>query len=208
MRATKSCIEPGCTNPVSGLSRRCPKHGRRARSHPRSWKRIREEVLGRDSLCRHCRFRLATEVEQIVPGSGYEVSNLRGVCWHCYRRARRDQRTERTLTQQIGSVGDEPPAGCGVVVVTRGPASSGKRFVLDGTPMVAGRQPDSGVRLSDSTVSRQHAEFSQDDGKFVVRDLGSLNGTYVNNKRVDSAVLTRGDEVHIGAFRLAFFTTL
>ena len=56
------------------------------------------------------------------------------------------------------------------------------------------------------TVSRRHAEFRRDAGEFVVVDVGSLNGTYVNREPVDTAVLANGDEVQIGKFRLVFLT--
>jgi len=55
-------------------------------------------------------------------------------------------------------------------------------------------------------VSRRHAEFRNDHGEFIVVDVGSLNGTYVNREPVDTAVLANGDEVQIGKFRLVFLT--
>jgi len=54
------------------------------------------------------------------------------------------------------------------------------------------------------TVSRRHAEFHRGGSGFTVRDVGSLNGTYVNRERVESATLSNGDEVQIGKFRLVF----
>jgi pSer/pThr/pTyr-binding forkhead associated (FHA) protein len=54
------------------------------------------------------------------------------------------------------------------------------------------------------TVSRRHAEFHRGSSAFTVRDVGSLNGTYVNRERVESATLSNGDEVQIGKFRLVF----
>ena len=65
---------------------------------------------------------------------------------------------------------------------------------------------DTITRLSDSTVSRQHAVFRRVNGQFFVVDAGSLNGTYVNRQRVDQATLKNGDEIMIGKFRLVFFT--
>jgi pSer/pThr/pTyr-binding forkhead associated (FHA) protein len=56
------------------------------------------------------------------------------------------------------------------------------------------------------TVSRRHAEFRREGSEFVVVDVGSLNGTYVNREPVDTAVLASGDEVQIGKFRLVFLT--
>jgi len=54
------------------------------------------------------------------------------------------------------------------------------------------------------TVSRRHAEFYRQGGRFTVRDVGSLNGTYVNRERIEEANLNDGDEVQIGKFRLTF----
>jgi pSer/pThr/pTyr-binding forkhead associated (FHA) protein len=56
------------------------------------------------------------------------------------------------------------------------------------------------------TVSRRHAEFHRDGDTFAVRDLGSLNGTYLNGERVQAAVLSTGDEIQIGKYRLVFLT--
>ena len=58
--------------------------------------------------------------------------------------------------------------------------------------------------LDDVTVSRRHAELNRDGDTFSIRDLGSLNGTYVNRRRIESAVLENDDEVQIGKYRLTF----
>ena len=97
------------------------------------------------------------------------------------------------------------PAGAALLVVKRGP-NAGSRFLLDRAVTSAGRHPDSDIFLDDVTVSRRHAEFRSDRGEFVVVDVGSLNGTYVNREPVDTAVLVDGDEVQIGKFRLVFIT--
>ena len=100
---------------------------------------------------------------------------------------------------------DALPAGSALLVVKRGP-NAGSRFLLDRSTTSAGRHPDSDIFLDDVTVSRRHAEFRRDAGEFVVVDVGSLNGTYVNREPVDTAVLSTGDEVQIGKFRLVFLT--
>ena len=68
-----------------------------------------------------------------------------------------------------------------------------------------GRHPQSDIPLDDITVSRRHAQVIFFEGKYKVRDVGSLNGTYVNQQRVDEVVLAHGDELQIGKFRLVFF---
>ncbi|MBW8482807.1 FHA domain-containing protein [Actinomadura parmotrematis] len=97
------------------------------------------------------------------------------------------------------------PPGTALLVVQRGP-NAGSRFLLDKDRTSAGRHPESDIFLDDVTVSRRHAEFSRQGGSFAVRDVGSLNGTYVNRQRIDQAGLSGGDEVQIGKFRLVFLT--
>ena len=90
------------------------------------------------------------------------------------------------------------------LVVKRGP-NAGSRFLLDQATTTAGRHPEADIFLDDVTVSRRHAEFRKnDDGKFEVVDVGSLNGTYVNREPRNSQVLEVGDEIQIGKFRLVF----
>jgi pSer/pThr/pTyr-binding forkhead associated (FHA) protein len=98
------------------------------------------------------------------------------------------------------------PEGSALLLVMRGP-NAGSRFRLDGALTTAGRHPDSDIFLDDVTVSRRHAEFYRQGGFFTVRDVGSLNGTYVNRERIEEAQLTGGDEVQIGKFRLLFLTS-
>ncbi len=93
--------------------------------------------------------------------------------------------------------------GTALLVVRRGP-NAGSRFLLDSPVTAAGRHPDSNIFLDDVTVSRRHAEFRREGEHFVVRDVGSLNGTYVNRERIDVAELAGGDEVQVGKFRLVF----
>lgn len=96
------------------------------------------------------------------------------------------------------------PGGAALLVVKRGP-NAGARFLLDQETTTAGRHPDSDVFLDDVTVSRRHAEFRRTEGgEYEVVDVGSLNGTYVNREPRNTQVLTTGDEIQIGKFRLVF----
>lgn len=95
------------------------------------------------------------------------------------------------------------PPGTALLAVLRG-ANAGSRFLLDSDLTLVGRHPDSDIFLDDVTVSRRHAEFYRQGGRFVVRDVGSLNGTYVNRERIEEAELHEGDEVQVGKFRLVF----
>jgi pSer/pThr/pTyr-binding forkhead associated (FHA) protein len=94
--------------------------------------------------------------------------------------------------------------GTALLVVLRGP-NTGARFLLDADEVSAGRHPKSDIFLDDVTVSRRHATFRREGDVFLVRDVGSLNGTYVNRERIDDATLKTSDEVQIGKFRLVFY---
>jgi FHA domain/zinc-ribbon domain len=98
---------------------------------------------------------------------------------------------------------DGLPPGIGLLVVRHGP-ESGSSYRLDGPVTAIGRHPDSDIFLDDITVSRRHVQLAKDDEGYVLRDVGSLNGTYVNRERVDQARLHHGDEVQIGRYRLSF----
>jgi hypothetical protein len=98
----------------------------------------------------------------------------------------------------------EVPHGSGVLVVTRG-SNAGARYLLGDTVTRAGRHPESDIFLDDITVSRRHVEItSSNGGTFTLRDVGSLNGTYVNRERIDEVLLAPGDEVQIGKFKLVY----
>ncbi len=113
--------------------------------------------------------------------------------------------SDRQLSPVDAAAVDALPEGHALLVVQRGP-SAGSRFLLDADLVGAGRHPDSEIFLDDVTVSRRHAEFRRNGNEFIVSDVGSLNGTYVNRDRIDSVRLTDGDEVQIGKYRLVFFS--
>jgi pSer/pThr/pTyr-binding forkhead associated (FHA) protein len=106
---------------------------------------------------------------------------------------------------EMGAIVEALLPGTALLVVRRGP-NAGSRFLLDKELTTAGRHPESDIFLDDVTVSRRHAEFRRlGGGGYVLRDVGSLNGTYLNRERIESRELAGGDEVQIGKFRLAFF---
>jgi hypothetical protein len=98
----------------------------------------------------------------------------------------------------------EAPADAGLLVVKRG-SNAGSRYVLGPVRTTVGRHPESDIFLDDVTVSRRHAEISRSGDHYAVRDVGSLNGTYVNRERIEDGFLHHGDELQIGKFRLVFF---
>ena len=96
------------------------------------------------------------------------------------------------------------PKDAAVLIVRSGP-QAGERFVLDDTVTHLGRHPDSEIMLDDITVSRRHVAIERTADGYLVSDEGSLNGTYINQERVDRAFLRHGDELQIGKFRLVLF---
>ena len=91
----------------------------------------------------------------------------------------------------------------GLFVVVQG-SKSGARYALVTDTVTLGRHPESTIFLDDITVSRRHAEVRRDGARYWVRDVGSLNGTYINRDRVDDQELDDGDELQVGKFKLVF----
>jgi FHA domain/zinc-ribbon domain len=100
----------------------------------------------------------------------------------------------------LEDIGMEGPA----LVVRSGGGRAGEHFVPKEDATTIGRSPDCDIFLDDVTVSRQHAILRRNDGRFVIEDQGSLNGTFVNRRRIESAELADGDELQIGKYRLTF----
>jgi pSer/pThr/pTyr-binding forkhead associated (FHA) protein len=109
-----------------------------------------------------------------------------------------------SLSAQDQATVDALAHGTALLVVLRGP-NTGARFLLDADQVSTGRHPESDIFLDDVTVSRTHATFRREGDDFIVHDVGSLNGTYVNRERIEEATLKTGDEVQIGKFRLVFY---
>jgi pSer/pThr/pTyr-binding forkhead associated (FHA) protein len=118
----------------------------------------------------------------------------------------RDTEAENTLSAADEAAVEALPQGSALLVVQRGP-SAGSRFLLDTDEVSAGRHPDSEIFLDDVTVSRRHAVFRRTSHGYLVADVGSLNGTYVNRDRIDEVLLSGGDEVQIGKFRLVYYAS-
>lgn len=98
------------------------------------------------------------------------------------------------------------PLGNALLVV-RAAGGDGERFLLDSEKVIAGRSEDADVFLNDVTVSRKHVEFVRNGNDYVVRDLGSLNGTYINRDRIDNYELKPGDEIQIGKYRMVYYVS-
>lgn len=97
------------------------------------------------------------------------------------------------------------PAGGSMLVVRRGP-NAGSRISLEKGETTIGREPSSDVFLDDITVSRKHAVIERHNGTVILRDAGSLNGTYVNSNMIDSQEVVPGDEIQIGRYVFVFLS--
>jgi hypothetical protein len=118
-----------------------------------------------------------------------------------------------TATYKVGETGEieEVPleavvAGGAALVIRAGGGRSGESFPLEGERMTIGRRPDSDIFLDDVTVSRDHALLVRRGGDYYLDDCGSLNGTYVNRRRIESHRLSDGDELQVGKYKLAYFS--
>ena len=109
---------------------------------------------------------------------------------------------EITDLEEHGELGIEGPA----LIVRAGGGRAGESFRPTGARTRIGRSPDCDIFLDDVTVSRTHAVLLDENGRFRIEDQGSLNGTFVNSHRVESAELEDGDELQIGKYRLTFFS--
>ena len=111
-----------------------------------------------------------------------------------------DETTGELRPVDVGDVA----AAAGALVIRSGGNRTGQSFPLQGERMVIGRSPEAEIFLDDVTVSRDHAVLVRRSGAWFLDDSGSLNGTYVNRRRVDSHKLEDGDELQIGKYKLTY----
>ena len=109
----------------------------------------------------------------------------------------------KSLTIEQKNVVSNLPKGEGILLVLKG-AGVGARFLLDAVETKIGRDTSNEIQLDDITVSRSHAMISKKDG-YHIRDLGSLNGTYLNAMAIRDAKINAGDEIQIGKYHLTLF---
>ncbi len=154
-------------------------------------------------MARHC------------PECGFVVTEGANYCQKCgafvgVRESARDDVTTATyvVDEETGElrpvdVGDVA-AQSGALVIRSGGGRVGQSFPLHGERMTIGRSPDTEIWLDDVTVSRDHAVLVRRSGAWFLDDSGSLNGTYVNRRRIDSHRLEDGDELQIGKYKLTY----
>ena len=148
------------------------------------------------------------------PECGFQNPEAANYCSKCGALLAKDEggaETTQTYTPEeiadedgpLDEIAAEGPA----LVVRSGGGRAGEHFSPQGDRTTIGRSPDNDVFLDDVTVSRKHAVLVQSGGEFRIEDLGSLNGTFVNRRRIESATrLESGDEVQIGKYRLSFIS--
>lgn len=144
------------------------------------------------------------------PECGFQSPEAASYCVRCGAALVRPGLDETTLSLAPEDVAGEVDEALGeghrgpALVVRSGGGRAGESFLPAGDRTLIGRSPECDIFLDDVTVSRRHAELLRDGGRFVIRDLGSLNGTFVNRRRIETAALENDDEVQVGKYRLTF----
>ena len=154
-------------------------------------------------MARHC------------PECGFVVTEGANYCQRCgaYVGAQEDTRDDATTATYMidDKTGELKPvdvgnvaATTGALVIRSGGGRVGQSFPLEGDRLVIGRSPDAAIFLDDVTVSRDHAVLVRRSGHWFLDDSGSLNGTYVNRRRIESHKLEDGDELQVGKYKLTY----
>jgi hypothetical protein len=144
------------------------------------------------------------------PECGFQNPESANFCARCGAKLVHldESETTMTFTPEDADEAHGPLEELGIhgpaLVVRSGGGRAGETFTPQGERTTIGRSPDCGVFLDDVTVSRRHAVLVERDGRYAIEDQGSLNGTFVNRKRVETADLDDGDEIQIGKYRLTF----
>jgi pSer/pThr/pTyr-binding forkhead associated (FHA) protein len=148
------------------------------------------------------------------PECGFQNPEAANYCSKCGALLVRDESGSDTTMSYTPEEGDEDSAPLLEEIKTEGPAlvvrsgggRAGEHFLLEHEAITVGRSPDCDIFLDDVTVSRRHALLKREDGQFLIEDQGSLNGTFLNRRRIESAALEDGDELQIGKYRLTFLS--
>ena len=140
------------------------------------------------------------------PECGFQSPEAATYCSRCGALLVRESVGETTLSLGPDDVDAGTPKEIEgpALVVRSGGGRAGESFEAIGDRALIGRSPECDVFLDDVTVSRRHAELVREVNVFTIRDLGSLNGTFVNRRRIESAVLEDDDEVQVGKYRMTF----
>ncbi len=144
------------------------------------------------------------------PECGFQNLEAARFCEKCGAPLIPDETGDQTLSSLLpdddenGSSEGEVAVEGTALIVRSGAGRPGETYALERDRFTIGRSPEADIFLDDVTVSRRHARLLRRAGGFSIEDEGSLNGTYVNRRRVDSKILEDGDEVQIGKYKLTF----
>lgn len=146
------------------------------------------------------------------PECGFQNQEASNFCTKCGALLPREEAESDTMSyvpdessDPLAALADLRVEGTALVVVSGG-GRAGETFTIERENTTIGRSPEADVFLDDVTVSRNHAVVLLENDACTIEDLGSLNGTYVNRRRIESAELEDGDEVQIGKYRLTFLS--
>jgi hypothetical protein len=154
-------------------------------------------------------------VAQHCPECGFANADGANYCQRCgaFLVASDSPTGAATATYRVGETGEleevelEDVVARGAALVIRaGGGRAGESFPLEGDRLTVGRRPDSDIFLDDVTVSRDHAILVRRGSDYYLDDCGSLNGTYVNRRRIESHRLVDGDELQVGKYKLAYLS--
>jgi len=154
-------------------------------------------------------------VAQHCPECGFANADGANYCQRCGAFLAQSERSPEatTATYRVGETGEIEEVSLGDVVavgaalvIRSGGGRAGESFPLDGDRLTVGRRPDSDIFLDDITVSRDHAVLVRRGGDYYLDDCGSLNGTYINRRRIESHRLADGDELQVGKYKLTFLS--
>jgi len=149
--------------------------------------------------------------EVICPRCSHPNSSASNYCSSCGFDLHRSEE-EPTTEHAVVTVDDgddhqiDGDAAVNATFVVKRGSMAGARFLVTEEFTKIGRHPESDIFLDDVTVSRRHAEVHREGEAVLLRDVGSLNGTYLNRTRIESSSLRSGDEVQVGKFKLVFLT--
>ena len=134
-----------------------------------------------------------------------EVANYCARCGSLLREEGSDETTQSYTPEEEADLEARRDIEGPALVIRSGGGRTGEHFALERERTTIGRSPDCDIFLDDVTVSRRHAVALKQGDAFVIEDQGSLNGTFLNRRRIESAELSDDDELQIGKYRLVFF---